>query len=250
MSWRALSAGVDDPRWREPAAAVFYGVTSTALAFINKAVLSSYDFNLPFLIMTLQVRDVLLRLQPALPDHDAAVSSLWVLTRWGVVSLPPYTLAAGWSFKWPSLFCAMHGVLSLYALSGLNIPMYGTLKRCTPLVNLLLSVVLLKKGVPSCLLTSSILLITAGCIIAAVGDLAYDAYAYTLGMMSVLAQGLYQSLVQYHAEQQKMSSSRILQLNSYNTLWPMVFFSVVVGEPRQALNSPHWRGAQQPSLER
>ncbi|XP_018020799.1 UDP-galactose/UDP-glucose transporter 7, partial [Hyalella azteca] len=227
MVWRALSAGVDDPRWREPAAAVFYGVTSTALAFINKAVLSSYDFNLPFLIMTLQM--------------VLTVSSLWVLTRWGVVSLPPYTLAAGWSFKWPSLFCAMHGVLSLYALSGLNIPMYGTLKRCTPLVNLLLSVVLLKKGVPSCLLTSSILLITAGCIIAAVGDLAYDAYAYTLGMMSVLAQGLYQSLVQYHAEQQKMSSSRILQLNSYNTLWPMVFFSVVVGEPRQALNSPHWR---------
>ncbi|KAF2359193.1 hypothetical protein FHG87_010052 [Trinorchestia longiramus] len=168
------------------------------------------------------------------------IGSLSLLSRAGVVNLPSYSLRAGWAFRWPSLFCALHGVLSLYALSGLNIPMYGALKRCTPLVNLVLSVVLLQKKFPSLLLTSSILFITAGCFIAALGDLTYDLYAYTMCVLSVMAQGLYQSLVQYHSEKAKMSSTHILQLNSYNTVGPTLLLSFVIGEPLKALQTPYW----------
>ncbi|KAF2350808.1 hypothetical protein FHG87_018437 [Trinorchestia longiramus] len=57
MTWGRLCGAAERHyvKWRGPLVALFYGVTSAAMAFINKAVLSTYDFNYPFLIMTLQV---------------------------------------------------------------------------------------------------------------------------------------------------------------------------------------------------
>ena len=85
----------------------------------------------------------------------------------------------------PFLPCS---TLSLIALHGMNIPMYGAIKRCTPLVNLVLSVMVLRKPFPSVLLTFSIGLITIGVLIAGLGDLTFDGHAYTMGTLSVFAQ--------------------------------------------------------------
>ncbi len=74
------------------------------------------------------------------------------------------------------------------ALHGMNIPMYGALKRCTPLVNLVLAVVVLKKPLPSPLLATSVAVITAGVFIASLGDMEFDGHAYTMGTLSVFAQ--------------------------------------------------------------
>ena len=41
-------------------AALFYGLTSISLNFINKAVLNGFDFNFPFFIMTAQMTATLL----------------------------------------------------------------------------------------------------------------------------------------------------------------------------------------------
>ena len=70
----------------------------------------------------------------------------------------------------------------------MNIPMYGALKRCTPLVNLVLSVVVLGKPLPSPLLATSVGVITVGVFIASLGDLEFDGHAYTMGILSVFAQ--------------------------------------------------------------
>ena len=67
----------------------------------------------------------------------------------GYLSLPKYTFKEGKDMFFASMFFAFHATLSLSALHGMNIPMYGAIKRCTPLVNLILSVVVLKKGMPS-----------------------------------------------------------------------------------------------------
>ncbi|XP_018009224.1 solute carrier family 35 member D3 [Hyalella azteca] len=220
--------GTGGGRRRELMAVLFFFVTSLTITFINKAVVFSFNFNLPFLIMTMQMA--------------LMVTSLWTLSMCEVVSLPPYTLAAGWAFKWPSLCYVMHGVFSFYAIAGLNIPMYGALRRFIPIITLLLTVVMLKKGFPSCLITSSIFLITAGCVVAGAGDLTYDTFAYLFGLLSALAQALANSLVQYHTEQEKLSPSRILQLNSHNVLLPAVVLSLAVGEPYKALSNPYWKG--------
>lgn len=52
------------------------------------------------------------------------------------------------------------------SFSGMNIPMYGAVKRCTPLVNLVLATLILRRPPPSLTLTTSILTITAGCFVA------------------------------------------------------------------------------------
>ena len=41
-------------------AALFYGLTSISLNFINKAVLNGFEFNFPFFIMTAQMAATLL----------------------------------------------------------------------------------------------------------------------------------------------------------------------------------------------
>jgi solute carrier family 35 protein len=66
-----------------------------------------------------------------------------------VLALPAYSLKDGRDFLPASLCFALHATLSLSALHGMNIPMYGAIKRCTPLVSLVLSVTMLRKQFPS-----------------------------------------------------------------------------------------------------
>ena len=126
---------------------------------------------------------------------------------------------------------ATHSSLSLIALHGMNIPMYGAIKRCTPLVNLVLIVVILKKAMPSALLISSIALITAGAFVASLGDLQFEPYAYTMGTLSVLAQAAYLTLIQRNAEFNHRSTVEMLHITSITTLPIFLTMSLVMGEP-------------------
>ena len=105
-----------------------------------------------------------------------------------LTNLSPYSLREGVEFLPCSLSFATHSTLSLIALHGMNIPMYGAIKRCTPLVNLILSVVVLRRPSPSPLLRFSVRLITLGVMVATLGDLSFDGHAYTMGTLSVFAQ--------------------------------------------------------------
>lgn len=79
------------------------------------------------------------------------------------------------------------------------------------------------------------------CIFSVLGDLTFDGFAYSMGALSVLAQGLYLTLVQQSAENQ-LSTLEILQLNSYNTLGPFIVMSVLVGEPEDIVKSKYIGG--------
>jgi solute carrier family 35 protein len=106
----------------------------------------------------------------------------------GYLNLQPYSFRDGRDFLPASLLFALHATLSLFALHGMNIPMYGAIKRCTPLVSLILSVVVLRKAIPSKHIVVSILLMTGGCLVASIGDLEFDKHAYAFGLLSVFAQ--------------------------------------------------------------
>ncbi|KAK8402802.1 hypothetical protein O3P69_000845 [Scylla paramamosain] len=194
------------------------------MAFLNKAVMNSYEFPFPFFIMACQMLVTVLFLE--------------MLGSLGKLSLPSYTWKSARSFLAPSMGYAFHATLSLMALQGMNIPMYGAVKRCTPLVNLILAVVILRRPFPSFTLIVSVLTITIGCFVAVLGDLTFDGFAYTMGGLSVLAQGLYLTLVQQCAESQR-STWEILQLNSYNTLAPFIIMSVLVREPENIVKSKY-----------
>lgn len=202
-------------------AAVFYGASSSSMALINKAVLNTYGFNFPFFIMTCQMLFSLLLLE-----------LLKILKQ---VDLSSYTFARGRQFFWPSISYAFHATLSLIALSRMNIPMYGVLKRCVPLVNLILAIVVLKKGIPSTGVIVSVIIITLGCVIAGIGDLTFNLWAYLACTASVFAQAFYLTLVQRCAEGD-FSTTEIMYLNSYNCFPILLALTFVNSELNELVN--------------
>ena len=151
--------------------------------------------------------------------------------------VPGFSLKEGLDFLPCSGCFATHSSLSLIALHGMNIPMYGAIKRCTPLVNLVLSVVILKKAMPSALLIASIALITAGAFVASLGDLQFEPYAYSMGTLSVLAQAAYLTLIQRNAEFNHRSTVEMLHITSLTTLPIFLTMSLIIGEPEKIKES-------------
>ena len=149
----------------------------------------------------------------------------------GYLNLPPYSFRDGKDFLPASLLFALHATLSLFALHGMNIPMYGAIKRCTPLVSLILSVVVLRKSIPSKKIVLSILLITFGCLIASIGDLEFDGNAYAMGLLSVFAQGGYLTYVQRSSSEMKKSTLEMIHINGFNTLPFFAIVSMAIMEP-------------------
>ncbi|GIY21887.1 hypothetical protein CEXT_520981, partial [Caerostris extrusa] len=88
--------------------AVLYGISSTSMAFANKTVITSYQFDFPFFIMACQMMLCIIFLE--------------VLRIYNVVYIPKYSLKLGQSFLWPSVFYALHAISALYALGGMSIP--------------------------------------------------------------------------------------------------------------------------------
>lgn len=133
-------------------AAFLYGSCSVLIAFINKLLMTTYRFDYPVFIMTAQMIFTILVLE--------------VLSLINKVSMPKYTLERGKMFALPALFYGINSVLALSALSHMNIALYGVLKRCVPMVTMVLSVIILKKGWPTRLTMASVVLLTTGCIVA------------------------------------------------------------------------------------
>ncbi|PRD29286.1 UNVERIFIED_CONTAM: UDP-galactose/UDP-glucose transporter 7 [Trichonephila clavipes] len=182
--------------------AVLYGICSTSMAFANKTIITSYSFDFPFFIMACQMMLCILFLE------TLRINS--------IVFIPKYSMKLGRSFFWPAMFYAIHSVTALYALGGMSIPMYVAVKRCAPIVTLILSIVVLKKAIPSMRIILAVVLISFGCILASLGDLEFDMITYMYGALSVLVQGLYLTLAQKSLED--MSALLVLYITSYNTI--------------------------------
>ncbi|KAF8783465.1 uncharacterized protein LOC129962669 isoform X5 [Argiope bruennichi] len=148
--------------------------------------------------------------------------------------IPRYSLKLGKSFLWPSMFYALHSITALHALSGMSIPIYVAIKRCAPIVTLLLSIVLLKKELPSKKIILAVILISSGCILAGLGDIELDIRAYSYGALSVVAQGIYLTLAQKSLEE--MSALLVLYVTGYNTV-PLFIFASLFYETQEVLQS-------------
>ncbi|KAK3879302.1 hypothetical protein Pcinc_016131 [Petrolisthes cinctipes] len=203
--------------------AVLYGSLSFSMAFLNKMLMSQYSFNYPYFILSCQML--------------LSVTVLELLRVYELLDLPRITPSAIKMFALPALFYSLHAILALAALEGLNIPMYGAVKRCTPLVNLILAAVYLKKTPPSPLVIISVLTITFGCLTAAFSDPDFNGVAYIVGGVSVVVQALYLTLVQQCGI--KMSPVHILHLNSYISAVPFMILTVIRGELVAVLHYPH-----------
>ncbi|XP_064078018.1 uncharacterized protein LOC135195615 isoform X2 [Macrobrachium nipponense] len=204
--------------------AVLYGVLSLSMAFLNKTIISSYGFDYPFFILFCQM--------------TLTMCVMEFMKKSQKFHLPDVTISTMKMFCLPAFFYSLHATLSLLALEGMNIPMYAAIKRCTPLISLILSVTYLKKPMPSLVLISSILTVTIGCFIAGMSDPSFNGFAYLMGALSVISQASYLTLVQECGEN-KLKPLDILHLNSCISVVPFFILACVFGEMTKVQEYPH-----------
>lgn len=155
-----------------PSAASYFFLSS-AMVFGNKYLLNAWNFNYPIALILMQTLITIAALY-FVNNHAKIIVIKNIIISENFKDLKYQFLTA--------LFYSLHSITALKALTGLNIPMYATFKRCTPLVNLFLSFYMFdnKAQVQSrkILINTSIVMMTIGAIIAGFGDLKFDLNSY------------------------------------------------------------------------
>ncbi|RDD39915.1 putative UDP-sugar transporter [Trichoplax sp. H2] len=200
-------------------AALFYGVISGSIAFVNKAVMTTFGFPYPVVLVLVQMILTLIILR--------------LLHYFQLIKLIPFTMENGRKLMLPALCYAINTTFAISALTDLNIPMYTVMKRLGLLMNLILSVILLSK-IPSVMVCFSIALIITGCIVAGMHDLSSHIFGYVNALISVVSQSIYLTLVERAGARTEFSTSSILYLNTVNCLPFQILIAIITGEIYQA----------------
>jgi len=216
---------MNDQARRSLYAAIFYGICSGSMNFLNKLVLSSWHFPSPNFLMLAQM--IVL---------SVGIDTLKALGKCKAVD---YTWAHGRSCIVLSFFFAINTVIALFALNGMNIPMYNAMRRCVPIANLLLGVLFLRIR-PTRGITLSVLTITAGTLVAAFGDLNFDSTAYTFGAISVISNAAYLTTLQKTGMEKNLGAISIAYINSINCMPVMTLVLFITGDIPKIVAYPHW----------
>ncbi|XP_022238505.1 solute carrier family 35 member D3-like, partial [Limulus polyphemus] len=176
------------------------------------------EFYFPFFITTVRVLFTLLALE--------------ILRNLKLINLSVLTLEESQSFLWPTICYIIQVTTSLGAMKGMSIPLYTSIKRCGPLINMVLSIILLKKKKPSWLSQVSVILAAIGCVISGTGELTVNYRGYVNATVSLLSKSFYFTLV----EAQDYGVLKFIQLLCYNSLPILLFMSWFTDELNQAFS--------------
>jgi len=135
-----------------------------------------------------------------------------------------------------SLYSINVGV-ALSALTSLNIPMYGVLKRLTTIFTLFGESFILQKY-SSNELHRSVFVIVAGAILAGAGDLTFDMIAYIMATISCLAQSAYLIYVAKTGSEKDINSFGLLFYNSLLSIPFVLMTALMSGEIEKVLLYP------------
>lgn len=156
--------------------AICYFFLSTIMVFGNKYLLNTWSFDYPITLILSQTLLTVFALYKAKNIFKIKIENVFDSQHISSMKYQIFT----------ALFYSLHSITALKALSGLNIPMYATFKRCAPLVNLIIQRFYFNKPnqnrqgghATKILLNGSIILMTVGAVIAGLGDLTFDLKTY------------------------------------------------------------------------
>lgn len=206
--------------------AVFYGFCSGSMNFLNKNVLSSWDFHYPRFLMLFQMIFLAIGID--------------LLKLAGLVRAHNYTLSLGKTCWQISLFFALNTTIALFALTGMNIPMYNAMRRCTPIVSLIIGPFLISHQKRTSGIWLSVILITMGTFVAAYGDLNFHWHSYLLGVSSVFTQALYLLTLQKTGIEKNIGPLSLVYVNSINCMPVMTLLCFAAGDISAIARYPHW----------
>jgi len=192
--------------------AVFYGVSSFAVIFINKWVLSTYSFpNFMFLAAT---------------QFLATSVVLTALSFTKKIEIPPLNRGIILEVLPISLMFLGNVVTGLGSTQSLNLPMFTALRRFSILMTMLGEFFLLKREV-SAPIVISVVLMVGGALIAAIYDLTFDLVGYVLVLLNDLftaMNGIYMKKATLSGQCNKMG---ILYYNSlFSFIAVMLIFAI------------------------
>lgn len=184
-----------------PSASIYFFLSSI-MVFGNKYLINEWGFNYPVALISIQ--------------SILTLVSLYLISKYtSFIKIELFSIANSDKLYYQfltALFYSLHSITALTALSGLNIPIYATFKRCGPLVNLILSYIMFQKKSADKEATDiqkkinlSIFFMTIGAITAGFGHLKFDPHSYFYCGLSVIFQALYLSFIQKCGETEKNS---------------------------------------------
>lgn len=205
---------------------IFYGFCSGSMNFLNKFILSVWSFHEPGTIMFAQM--IFLS------------AGLHMLKSMGKITLVDYSNEKARIFLPLTIIYSINSIMSLSALTGMNIPMYNAIRRCVPIASLVLGFCMLRKQKTTVNIIISIFIITAGTFIAAIGDLDFDLKGYAYGISSIISQALYLITLQRLEMEHNIGALSISYINSINCLPVMALIVICTGEINSLISFQHW----------
>jgi hypothetical protein len=159
-------------RWERGAAALFYGVSSLAVIFINKIIMSEYGF--PYF-------DFLAAVQFA---ATTLILSVLIFMR-RIESIPSISFSVIREVLPISVMFLGNVLCGLGSTRSLNLPMFTALRRFSILMTMVAESCLLGAR-PSSAVVLSVGMMVGGALVAAVFDLSYDLEGYVLVFLNNL----------------------------------------------------------------
>ena len=215
-------------------AAVFYGLSSIAVIFLNKIILSEYKFG-DYIFLSLS-------------QFISTVTILFVLHVLRRIEIPTLTYAIFLEIS-PVAGMFMGNVVSgLGSTKALSIPMFTVLRRFSIMMTMIGEYVVLSKA-PDLPVLLSVSGMIFGALVAAATDLAFDAYGYALVFTNNLFTALSGVYLKKASSSVSCSKTAVLFYNSLlSALALLLFYGLehmyVVGqEPVRAAEGPLRRAA-------
>eukprot|EP00744_Colponema_vietnamica_P008014 GILI01011461.1.p1 GENE.GILI01011461.1~~GILI01011461.1.p1 ORF type:complete len:329 (-),score=18.11 GILI01011461.1:58-996(-) len=204
---------------------VFYGSTSTVLSFVNKSVLSVYNFNFVFTLLFFQL--------------ISAIILCHVLKQSGKISFPNVSLRLLKTCIPLSLVFVLNVSAGFVGLARVNIPIFLCLRRTAVMLVLLMEYFVLGK-VASVHIWQAISVSVVGTIIAGLSDLNADFIGYAFVLLNNLFTSLYLTGTSKLSQQTSMNSFGLLFFNAIVSLPLVILCAFMCGEVSSVLRFEYW----------
>uniref|UniRef100_UPI00398E8747 solute carrier family 35 member D3 n=1 Tax=Pristiophorus japonicus TaxID=55135 RepID=UPI00398E8747 len=207
-------------------ATALYTVCSAFSHFFNRVFIGQYRFNFPGFIALCQALLTTVVLQ--------------LLKHARLLKIQPYLLESGEAFLLPSICFSFHSVLTLWAVASSESTVFTFIRRFTPLASLaLVQTCNLKKRMSS-RRAFLVLLVTVCSVLAGHHDFNDEAVVYVYGLLNLMFESAYLTLIQKICEDHKKSVVDVYYTCTINSCPLLLVYCLLHPDSPQIFPSGSW----------
>ncbi|CEF59483.1 PLAT/LH2 domain and DENN domain and RUN domain and Triose-phosphate transporter domain and dDENN domain and uDENN domain and Lipase/lipooxygenase, PLAT/LH2 domain-containing protein [Strongyloides ratti] len=215
---KSLVYDMEHPLYLRAGSAIFYALTSIAIVFVNKILLTNLKF--PSFIWV------------GIGQMAATILILYIGSFKGTYTLPKCDSSIVRKIFPLPLIYLVNLITGLGGTQKINLPMFTVLRRFSILITMILEFMLLKVR-PTFAVKVSVFLMILGSIVAAINDLAFDTYGYILIFVNDLctaANGVY---MKKKLDAKELGQNGLLYFNALFMILPTVVFAYLTNDTQK-----------------